>query len=110
GTAFARAPAGAKMGRNHKWKHLHSGDVLSMPDKWEYPWFASWATAFHGVALGVIDPDFAKEQLSLLFREWYMHPNGQLAAYGWAFDDVNPPVHDSAAWSVYKIRTRPGCL
>jgi len=77
-----------------------------MPDKWEYPWFASWDTAFHGVALGVIDPDFAKEQLILLLREWYMHPNGQLPAYEWAFDDVNPPVHAWAAWRVYKIEKR----
>ncbi|PYU27847.1 MAG: glucosidase, partial [Acidobacteria bacterium] len=92
--------------RNHRWRHLHSADVLSMPDKWEYPWFASWDTAFHCVALGVIDPDFAKEQLILLLREWYMHPNGQLPAYEWAFDDVNPPVHAWAAWRLYKIEKR----
>ena len=104
--AFPPPPEARKKGRNHKWKHLHCADVLSMPDKWEYPWFASWDTAFHGVALGVIDPDFAKEQLILLLREWYMHPNGQLPAYEWAFDDVNPPVHAWAAWRVYKIEKR----
>src|SRR6266699_1599432 len=104
--AFPPPPEARKKGRNHKWKHLHCADVLSMPDKWEYPWFASWDTAFHGVALGVIDPDFAKEQLILLLREWYMHPNGQLPAYEWAFSDVNPPVHAWAAWRVYKIERR----
>jgi hypothetical protein len=103
---FPPPPEERKKGRNHKWKHLHSADVLSMPDKWEYPWFASWDTAFHCVALGVIDPDFAKEQLILLLREWYMHANGQLPAYEWAFDDVNPPVHAWAAWRVYKIEKR----
>ena len=85
---------------------FNSADVLSMPDKWEYPWFASWDTAFHCVALAVIDPDFAKDQLILLLREWYMHPNGQLPAYEWAFGDVNPPVHAWAAWRVYKIEKR----
>ena len=104
--AFPPPPPERKKGRNHRWKHLHSGDVLSMPDKWEYPWFASWDTAFHCVALAVIDPEFAKEQLILLLREWYMHPNGQLPAYEWAFDDVNPPVHAWAAWRVYKIEKR----
>jgi hypothetical protein len=104
--AFPPPPPERKKGRNHRWRQLHSADVLSMPDKWEYPWFASWDTAFHCVALGVIDPDFAKEQLILLLREWYMHPNGQLPAYEWAFDDVNPPVHAWAAWRLYKIEKR----
>ena len=104
--AFPPPPQERKKGRNHRWKHLHSADVLSMPDKWEYPWFASWDTAFHCVALGVIDPSFAKDQLILLLREWYMHPNGQLPAYEWAFGDVNPPVHAWAAWRLYKIEKR----
>ena len=100
----------APTGRNHEWKHLYNADVLSMPDKWEYPWYASWDTAFHCVALALVDPDFAKEQLILLLREWYMHPNGQLPAYEWAFGDVNPPVHAWAAWRVYKIEKRVrGC-
>jgi hypothetical protein len=104
--AFPPPPPERKKGRNHRWKHLRCADVLSMPDKWEYPWFASWDTAFHCVALAVIDPEFAKEQLILLLREWYMHANGQLPAYEWAFDDVNPPVHAWAAWRVYKIEKR----
>ena len=104
--AFPAPPEERKKGRNHRWKNVHCADVLSMPDKWEYPWFASWDTAFHCVALAVIDPEFAKEQLILLLREWYMHPNGQLPAYEWAFDDVNPPVHAWAAWRVYKIEKR----
>jgi hypothetical protein len=104
--AFPACPAERKKGRNRGWKHFHAADVLSMPDKWEYPWFASWDAAFHCVALAVIDPEFAKEQLILLLREWYMHPNGQLPAYEWAFDDVNPPVHAWAAWRVYKIEKR----
>ena len=77
-----------------------------MPDKWEYPWFAAWDLAFHCVPLALVDPDFAKEQLLLLLREWYMHPNGQLPAYEWAFADVNPPVHAWAAWRVYKIEQK----
>src|SRR5579863_5028292 len=104
--AFPPCPAERKKGRNRGWKHFNSADVLSMPDKWEYPWFASWDTAFHCVALAVIDPEFAKEQLILLLREWYMHPNGQLPAYEWAFSDVNPPLHAWAAWRVYKIEQR----
>ena len=99
-------PAERKKGRNHDWTHLYNADVLSMPDKWEYPWFAAWDLAFHTVALSLVDPDFAKEQLVLLLREWYMHPNGQLPAYEWAFGDVNPPVHAWAAWRVYKIEKR----
>src|SRR6266436_5519431 len=80
-------------GRNHDWTHLYTDDVLSMPDKWEYPWFAAWDLAFHTIPIALIDPDFAKDQLILLLREWYMQPNGQLPAYEWAFGDVNPPVH-----------------
>ena len=93
-------------GRNKEWTHLYNDDVLSMPDKWEYPWFAAWDLAFHCIPLAIIDPDYAKEQLILLLREWYMHPNGQLPAYEWAFGDVNPPVHAWAAWRVYKIERR----
>ena len=90
-------------GRNHDWKHLYNADVISMPDKWEYPWYAAWDLAFHCIPLALVDPDFAKEQLVLLLREWYMHPNGQLPAYEWELGDVNPPVHAWAAWRVYKI-------
>jgi len=93
-------------GRNHEWGHLYNADVISMPDKWEYPWYAAWDLAFHCLPLALVDPDFAKEQLILLLREWYMHPNGQLPAYEWAFGDVNPPVHAWAAWRVYKIEKR----
>ena len=90
-------------GRNKNWEHLVNFDILSMPDKWEYPWYASWDLAFHAVTLVLIDPDFAKRQLILMTREWYMHPNGQLPAYEWEFSDVNPPVLAWAAWRVYKI-------
>jgi len=93
-------------GRNHDWTHLYNADVLSMPDKWEYPWYAAWDLAFHCIPLATIDSDFAKQQLVLLLREWYMHPNGQLPAYEWAFSDVNPPVHAWAAWRVYKIEAK----
>jgi len=96
-------PESRKLGRNADWGHLYNRDVLSMPDKWEYPWFAAWDLAFHMIPFARIDPEFAKEQLLLLTREWYMHPNGQLAAYEFAFGDVNPPVHAWAAWRVYKI-------
>ncbi|HKF42747.1 MAG TPA: glucosidase [Thermoanaerobaculia bacterium] len=96
-------PASRKNGRNSDWKHLYNRDVISMPDKWEYPWYAAWDLAFHMVPMARIDPDFAKQQLILLMREWYMHPNGQVPAYEWAFGDVNPPVHAWAAWRVYKI-------
>ena len=85
---------------------LYNADVISMPDKWEYPWYAAWDLAFHCVALALVDPDFAKEQLVLMTREWYMHPNGQLPAYEWAFGDVNPPVHAWAAWRVYKVEKK----
>ena len=93
-------------GRNKEWGHLYNADIVSMPDKWEYPWYAAWDLAFHCIPLSQIDPDFAKEQLTLLLREWYMHPNGQLPAYEWAFGHVNPPVHAWACWRVYKIEKR----
>ena len=93
-------------GRNKDWTHLYNDDIISMPDKWEYPWYAAWDLAFHCIPIALVDPDFAKEQLILLLREWYMHPNGQLPAYEWAFGDVNPPVHAWAAWRVYKIERR----
>lgn len=96
-------PPNRANGRNKNWKHLYIEDVLSMPDKWEYPFFASWDTAFHCIPLAMIDPDFAKRQLDLLTREWYMHPNGQIPAYEWNFNDVNPPVHAWAVYRVYKI-------
>jgi len=99
-------PPERKRGRNREWTHLYNADVISMPDKWEYPWYAAWDLAFHCVTLALVDPDFAKEQLILLLREWYMHPNGQLPAYEWAFADVNPPMHAWAAWRVYKIEKR----
>jgi hypothetical protein len=99
-------PPERKKGRNRDWTHLYNADVLSLPDKWEYPWFAAWDLAFHTIALSLVDPDFAKDQLILLLREWYMHPNGQLPAYEWAFGDVNPPVHAWAAWRIYKIEKR----
>jgi hypothetical protein len=104
--AFPPPPPERKKGRNHKWEYLFNADVISVPDKWEYPWYASWDLAFHCVALALVDPDFAKEQIILLLREWFMHPNGQLPAYEWAFSDVNPPVHAWAAWRVYKIEKR----
>jgi hypothetical protein len=99
-------PASRLKGRNKDWTHLYNDDVLSMPDKWEYPWYAAWDLAFHCIPLSIVDSDFAKEQLVLLLREWYMHPNGQLPAYEWAFGDVNPPVHAWAAWRIYKIDRR----
>ena len=99
-------PPERRTGRNHEWTHLATGDVLSMPDKWEYPWFAAWDMAFHVIALAMIDPDFAKDQLLLLMREWYMHPNGQIPAYEWNFGDVNPPVHAWAATRVYQIEEK----
>jgi hypothetical protein len=104
--AFPPPPSDRKRGRNHNWTHLYADDVLSMPDKWEYPWFAAWDTAFHTIPFSMIDPDFAKRQLSRLTREWYMHPNGQIPAYEWAFGDVNPPVHAWGAWRVYKIEKK----
>jgi hypothetical protein len=99
-------PRERRYGRNRNWTHLYNADVISMPDKWEYPWYAAWDLAFHCIPFALIDPDFAKDQLVLMLREWYMHPNGQLPAYEWAFDDVNPPVHAWASWRVYKIDAR----
>ncbi|CCI51694.1 MGH1-like glycoside hydrolase domain-containing protein [Nostocoides jenkinsii] len=96
-------PSARLRGRNSRWRHLALADVISMPDEWEYPWFAAWDLAFHCVALAHIDPAFAKDQLTLMCREWAMHPNGQLPAYEWDFGDVNPPVHPWAAWLVYRI-------
>jgi hypothetical protein len=96
-------PPSRESGRNHDWKGLNNRDVISMPDKWEYPWYAAWDLAFHCVALAHVDPEFAKSQLILLCREWYMHPNGQLPAYEWAFGDVNPPVHAWAALRIFEI-------
>jgi len=104
--AGPKPPESRQNGRNHEWVHLFNDDILAMPDKWEYPWFATWDLAFHVIVLAMIDPDFAKPQLSRLTREWYMHPNGQLPAYEWAFGDVNPPVHAWAAWRVYKIEQK----
>jgi hypothetical protein len=99
-------PPSRLYGRNHEWIHLFNADVISMPDKWEYPWYAAWDLAFHCLPLALIDSGFAKDQLLLMMREWYMHPNGQIPAYEWNFGDVNPPVHAWAAWRVYKIEAR----
>jgi hypothetical protein len=96
-------PKERKNGRNHAWGHIYNADIISMPDKWEYPWYAAWDLAFHCVSLAMIDPSYAKEQLVLMLREWYMHPNGQIPAYEWAFGDVNPPVHAWATYQVYLI-------
>ena len=104
--AEPKPPSERVHGRNYEWKHLYNADVISMPDKWEYPWYAAWDLAFHCVPLALVDSEFAKEQLVLMLREWYMHPNGQLPAYEWAFSDVNPPVHAWATWRVYKIEKK----
>ncbi len=101
-------PEQRKKGRNKDWQHLYNRDVISMPDKWEYPWFAAWDLAFHMIPLARLDPAFAKAQLELFLREWYMHPNGQIPAYEWALSDVNPPVHAWAVWRVYKKSARGG--
>ncbi|HZN45070.1 MAG TPA: glucosidase [Nitrospiraceae bacterium] len=93
-------------GRNAEWTHLYNADVISMPDTWEYPWYAAWDLAFHCIPLALVDSTFAKDQLVLMLREWYMQPNGQIPAYEWAFGDVNPPVHAWAAWRVYKIEKK----
>jgi hypothetical protein len=106
GDPAAPPPAGRRGGRNHEWEHLYNDDVISMPDTWEYPWYAAWDLAFHMIPLALIDPEFAKSQLLLFLREWYMHPNGQIPAYEWAFGDVNPPVHAWAALRVYRIERR----
>jgi Glycosyl hydrolase family 63 C-terminal domain len=99
-------PTERKRGRNAQWVHFDAAEILSMPDKWEYPWFAAWDLAFHTIPLALLDPGFAKAQLDVITREWYMHPNGQLPAYEWAFGDVNPPVHAWATWRVYKIEQK----
>lgn len=96
-------PAERRRGRNAEWKHLNNADIISMPDKWEYPWYAAWDLAFHAVGFAIVDTEFAKAQLLLMTREWYMHPNGQLPAYEWALDDVNPPVHAWATWRVFQM-------
>jgi len=101
--AMPSPPAARKHGRNRLWPHMKTGDIISMPDKWEYPWFAAWDLAFHCIPIALIDPDFAKNQLRLLTRELYLHPNGQLPAYEWAFGDVNPPIHPWACYFVYMI-------
>src|SRR5436309_7317361 len=101
-------PASRLEGRNHDWPHLYNRDVISMPDTWEYPWYAAWDLAFHMVAFARIDLQFAKDQLVLFLREWYMHPNGQLPAYEFALGDANPPVHAWACWRVYKMSGPPG--
>ncbi|HKY33202.1 MAG TPA: glucosidase [Candidatus Polarisedimenticolia bacterium] len=101
-------PASRRRGRNHDWQHLYNRDVISMPDKWEYPWYAAWDLAFHMIPFARLDPRFAKDQLVLFLREWYMHPNGQIPAYEFAFSDVNPPVHAWAAWRVYKMTAPRG--
>ena len=106
--AMPSPPAVRRQVRNSEWRHLYSRDVISMPDKWEYPWFAGWDLAFHMIPFAHIDPAFAKSQLILFLREWYMHPNGQLPAYEFSFGDVNPPVHAWAAWRVYKIAAARG--
>jgi hypothetical protein len=98
-----KPPRGRKRGRDADWRHLSNSDIVSMPDKWEYPWYASWDLAFHAVAFALIDPDFAKKQLLLLVKDRYLHPNGQIPAYEWAFSDANPPVHAWAAWRVYEM-------
>jgi hypothetical protein len=99
-------PAARVHGRDAQWVHLYNDDVISMPDKWEYPWYAAWDLAFHAIPLAMVDPEFAMAQMSLFLREWYMHPNGQIPAYEWAFGDVNPPVHAWACWRVYQIHRK----
>ncbi len=103
-----KPPASRLSGRNNEWTHLFNRDIISMPDKWEYPWYAAWDLAFHMIPMATVDPDFAKSQLLLLLREWYMHPNGQIPAYEFAFSDVNPPVHAWACWRVYKMTGQRG--
>ena len=104
--AMPKPPDSRLEGRNSRWRHLYNADVISMPDKWEYPWYAAWDLAFHCIPLAIVDAEFAKEQLILMLREWYMHPNGQIPAYEWAFGDVNPPVHAWAALRVYQIEKK----
>jgi hypothetical protein len=104
--ALPKPPDSRLDGRNHEWPELYNADVISMPDKWEYPWYAAWDLAFHCIPLALIDSEFAKEQLILMLREWYMHPSGQIPAYEWAYGDVNPPVHAWAALRVYQIEKK----
>jgi hypothetical protein len=104
--AFSPPPAQRKHGRNSEWRHLYNERVMSMPDKWEFPWYASWDLAFHCIPLALVDPKFAKSQLDLIVREWYQHPNGQIPAYEWNFSDVNPPVIAWAAWRIYQIERK----
>ena len=104
--AFPPPPEERKHGRNFEWRHLYNERVMSMPDKWEYPWYASWDLAFHCIPLALVDPHFAKSELDLIVREWYQHPNGQVPAYEWNFSDVNPPVIAWAAWRVYQIERK----
>ncbi len=106
--ACSPPPPGRATGRNSEWTHIFNRDVISMPDKWEYPWYAAWDLAFHMIPFAQLDPEFAKAQLLLFLREWYLHPNGQMPAYEWALSDVNPPVHAWAAWRVYKISGERG--
>jgi len=101
--AVLTPPVERLKGRNSTWRHLYNSDIISMPDKWEYPWYAAWDLAFHCISLAMVDSQFAKSQLRLLTRDWYMHPNGQLPAYEWALGDVNPPVHAWATWRVYQM-------
>ncbi|HEY3699857.1 MAG TPA: hypothetical protein VGK97_11030 [Spongiibacteraceae bacterium] len=105
----AAPPPQRRRGRNHDWQHLNNADIISMPDKWEFPWYAAWDLAFHTLSLAIVDADFAKQQLLLLTREWYMHPNGQIPAYEWAFGDVNPPVHAWATWRLFQIDRKQRC-
>lgn len=104
--AQPKPPAARQHGRNSDWDHLHNREVISMPDTWEYPWYAAWDLAFHALPLGMVDLELAKEQLVTLTREWYMHPNGQLPAYEWNFGDVNPPVHAWATWKLYRLEQK----
>ena len=99
-------PNERKTGRNSGWRHLYNERVMSMPDTWEFPWYAAWDLGFHCIPLALVDPHFAKAQLDIMVREWYQHPNGQIPAYEWNFSDVNPPVIGWAAWRVYKIEER----
>ncbi|GAA3930500.1 MGH1-like glycoside hydrolase domain-containing protein [Hymenobacter algoricola] len=106
-----QAPPARRTGRNSSWRHLHNADIISMPDKWEYPWYAAWDLAFHCIPLAMLDAEFAKQQLRLLTKDWYMHPSGQLPAYEWNLNDVNPPVHAWATWRVYQMdkKLNAGC-
>lgn len=104
--ALPPPPTERRNGRNNEWSNLYNADIISMPDAWEYPWYAAWDLAFHCIPLALVDPEFAKQQLILFLREWYMHPNGQIPAYEWKLGDVNPPVHAWAALRVYRIEKK----